>query len=46
MTDLCRKDHCPDHGPCDSCGAPMDCHEWRSGVCDGCWQARDEAGDE
>ncbi|THV27916.1 hypothetical protein [Glycomyces paridis] len=43
--DLCRGGACPDHGDC-VCGAPFDCDEWRSGVCDGCYQSRDEMGGE
>lgn len=46
MTDMCRKGQCPEHGDCHTCGAPLDCEEARSGECDGCWQARDEMGDE
>lgn len=34
------------YGDCDSCGQPLDRDEARSGICDGCWQARDEMGDE
>jgi len=46
MFDLCKKGRCPDHGTCECCGGPLDCEEARAGNCDGCWQARDEAGDE
>ena len=35
-----------DHGDCEGCGTYLECSEARSGVCDNCWQARDEMGGE
>lgn len=34
------------YGDCEGCDAPLTCEEGRSGVCDDCWQARDEMGGE
>jgi hypothetical protein len=31
---------------CESCDQPLSRDEARSGICDDCWQARDEAGEE
>jgi hypothetical protein len=35
-----------DHGDCRDCDAPLECDEARSGICDSCWQNRDEFGDQ